>query len=303
MSTQVHDTAPPARELLAISLIRTDGGTQPRAELSSDTVVEYREAMRAGSTFPPVVVFYDGAYYWLADGFHRHAAWIGLGEKKIPVDIRQGTVRDAILFSVSANAGHGLRRTNADKRRAVARLLGDDEWVKWSDREIARRCAVSHPFVMQMRASLVTVTSENESWACTSCNEQFPEAVWHCPKCDHHWQVADDECKNCRSMGRTTEQAEQNRAVESTPPVERTYTTKHGTVATMAIPPREPRERAYIKPDPIVHMPTPQAAMTNINLPNEPQRAAETLWSIYGPEFLSALHACIPAVIAEKGEW
>jgi hypothetical protein len=39
--------------------------------------------------------------------------------------------------SVSANAPHGLRRTNADKRRAVVRLLEDTEWSQWADREIA----------------------------------------------------------------------------------------------------------------------------------------------------------------------
>ena len=39
----------------------------------------------------------------------------------------KGTQRDAILWSISANATHGLRRTNEDKRRAVTRLLQDPE--------------------------------------------------------------------------------------------------------------------------------------------------------------------------------
>jgi hypothetical protein len=33
----------------------------------------------------------------------------------------------------------------------VLKLLTDDEWGQWGDREIARRCAVSHPFVSAMR--------------------------------------------------------------------------------------------------------------------------------------------------------
>jgi hypothetical protein len=67
-----------------------------------------------------------------------------------------------VLYSVGANAHHGLRRTNADKRRAVEMLLRDEEWRGWSDREIARRCAVTHPFVGKIRdeLSLVTITSE-----------------------------------------------------------------------------------------------------------------------------------------------
>jgi hypothetical protein len=63
------------------------------------------------------------------------------------------TGREAILFSVGANATHGIRRTNADKRNAVLKLLGDPEWGQWSDSQIAKICGVSHAFVGEMRAS------------------------------------------------------------------------------------------------------------------------------------------------------
>lgn len=69
-------------------------------------------------------------------------------------DIRQGKKRDAILYSVGANASHGLRRTNEDKRRAVMLLLEDDEWKLWSNREIARRCTVSYQLVNDIRKEL-----------------------------------------------------------------------------------------------------------------------------------------------------
>jgi hypothetical protein len=75
--------------------------------------------------FSPVLVFCDGSDYWLADGFHRLAGRQSLELPAIAVDIRQGARRDAILYSVGANAYHGLRRTNADKRRAVLMLLQD----------------------------------------------------------------------------------------------------------------------------------------------------------------------------------
>lgn len=75
--------------------------------------------------------------------------------------MRQGGLRGAILHSVGSNATHGLRRTNADKRRAVSILL-QDELVAvdpatgrpWSDREVARQCAVHHELVGRMRADL-----------------------------------------------------------------------------------------------------------------------------------------------------
>lgn len=51
----------------------------------------------------------------------------------------------------AANACHGQRRTNEDKRRAVMVLLNDAEWGKWSDNEVARRAGVSQPFVSGLR--------------------------------------------------------------------------------------------------------------------------------------------------------
>lgn len=137
---------------LTISQIRRDGGTQSRAALNKETVAEYAEAMSDENTvFPPVVVYFDGRSYWLADGFHRLAAWEQIGREEVPVEIRQGDCRRAILHSVAANSAHGLRRTNADKRRAVMTLLEDEEWGAWSNREIARRCGVSDVFVGKVR--------------------------------------------------------------------------------------------------------------------------------------------------------
>jgi hypothetical protein len=68
-----------------------------------------------------------------------------------------GSKRDAILCAVGANADHGQRRTNADKRRAVQTMLQDPEWSGWSDRQIADQCAVSHNFVGSLRSANVTV--------------------------------------------------------------------------------------------------------------------------------------------------
>ena len=76
--------------------------------------------------------------------------------RRAPSAAGQGTRRDAILLSVGANAEHGLKRTNADKRRAVEMVLGDEEWRAWSDREIARRCAVSFHLVGTMRSEIVS---------------------------------------------------------------------------------------------------------------------------------------------------
>lgn len=152
---------------LPLDKIRIDGGTQMRADLNEDVVSDYAQIVRDGGDFPPVVVFYDGSKHWLADGFHRHFAYQRAGAIEIPAEIRKGSKRDAILFSVGANASHGLRRTNADKRQAVETLLKDKEWSAWSDREIARACHVGHPLVASVRAD-VTGISSSESRAYTT---------------------------------------------------------------------------------------------------------------------------------------
>jgi hypothetical protein len=150
---------------LSHASIRTDGGTQTRVALNEETVAEYAAAMEEGAQFPPVVAFYDGTAYWLADGFHRIAAEKRVGWTETVADVRQGTRRDAVLYSVGANGDHGLRRTNADKRRAVETLLMDEEWVKESDNWIAGKCGVSQPFVGSLRSRLITVISQTRTGA------------------------------------------------------------------------------------------------------------------------------------------
>lgn len=139
---------------LNLALIRTDGGTQPRAALDQNTVEEYADVMAEGVRLPPVTAVFDGKTYWLADGFHRFEAARRLHKDSIQAEVIQGTRRDAVLYSAGANTEHGLRRTSADKRRAAETLLRDEEWGKWSDREIARITRVSNSFVSGLRAEL-----------------------------------------------------------------------------------------------------------------------------------------------------
>ena len=141
---------------LSINQIRTDGGTQARAEINQMTVVEYAGAIKEGQIFPPIVVFYDGSSYFLADGFHRLYAY-RLAELKddIEVELKLGSLREAILYAVGANAEHGLRRSPADKYHAVSLLLADEEWSSWSDRMIAKQTFTSPPFVGKIRSILI----------------------------------------------------------------------------------------------------------------------------------------------------
>jgi hypothetical protein len=140
--------------MLDLDLIRIDGGTQSREKIDESVVAEYAEAMKAGVQFPPVIVFFDGVDRWLADGFHRYHGARLAGLAKIYEDIAPGSRRDAVLYSLRANATHGLKRTHADKRKAVETLLKDAEWAAWSDRKIAEVCGVGNQLVGEVRRAI-----------------------------------------------------------------------------------------------------------------------------------------------------
>jgi hypothetical protein len=141
---------------LKVTEINMTAGTQIRASLDDATVQEYATAMQEGVSFPPAIVFEDGGQYILADGFHRVTAAIRNHRNEFEFDVRPGGRSEALRFALSANAQHGLRRTNADKRRSVELALA--EWPRLSSAEIGRICAVSHPFVEGLREEIQPAT-------------------------------------------------------------------------------------------------------------------------------------------------
>jgi hypothetical protein len=150
----VTEPPPVIDPLFPLGKIRTDGGTQTRVATDTEVVTSYREAIESGEELPPVVVFYDGENHWLSDGFHRRLAYQAAGRDGIPAIVKEGTRRDAVLHSAGSNSTHGLRRTNEDKRKSVEMLLADPEWSQWSNREIARQCAVREKLVRTIRGEL-----------------------------------------------------------------------------------------------------------------------------------------------------
>lgn len=147
--------------MLRIKDVKADRNVESREQLDMRVADEYKAELLADKSFEfdPVDVFFDGETYWLAHGFHRWCAYANAGRDSIPAEVREGTRRDAVLFSVGANARNGMRRTNADKRRAISMLLSDPEWGQWSDREIGKQCSVNHETVASVRASLQVAIS------------------------------------------------------------------------------------------------------------------------------------------------
>lgn len=108
---------------------------------------------------PPVVVFQeveaDGrSHFWLSDGGYRFAASRQRKNYAISADVRPGTCADAVLYHCQANHRHGVPRTNADKRDAVLRLLGNPLWSGQSDVWISEQCQVSDRYVAKLRGKL-----------------------------------------------------------------------------------------------------------------------------------------------------
>lgn len=139
---------------VAIDHIRVDGGTQSRAIMDDVIIDQYAADMQDGCEFPPIIVFKGDGGLWLADGFHRFYAAKESGLDIVEADVKKGSQRDAILFAAGANAEHGQPRDDQDKEQAVTLLLDDDEWYRWSDRQVAQQCKVSHPFVAKVRKAV-----------------------------------------------------------------------------------------------------------------------------------------------------
>ena len=141
---------------LNINNIRIDAGTQSREAINEDVVKDYAEQMAEGTEFPAIEVMFDGVENYLTDGFHRYHAHRKNGKASVIADVTNGTLRDAKLASYGANGTHGLRPSNADKRKAVMAMLDDMEYSGWSNVEIAEHCAVSRVYVANLRKELET---------------------------------------------------------------------------------------------------------------------------------------------------
>lgn len=145
---------PKTEGVLELNEIERDTATQTRLYIDSEKVEQYAEAMKEGAEFDPIITFYDGSRYYLADGWHRLHAADQAGKNTIKTIIYEGTKRDAIWYALNANTKHGKQLTNADKRRAVTIALEDSEWACLSDRAIARHCGCNDKTVGNIRREL-----------------------------------------------------------------------------------------------------------------------------------------------------
>jgi hypothetical protein len=129
--------APPIR-ILEIRKIHMDGGTQGRVSVDNTVIREYAELMKSGVEFPPVRAWFDGAHYWLVDGFQRVAAMKQIGRQRAAAEVLEGTLEEAKWDSYGANWSHGVRRTAADIQSIIRKALEHPKAMQLSNNEIAR---------------------------------------------------------------------------------------------------------------------------------------------------------------------
>ena len=131
--------------------IRLDGGTQMRKDLDMQMIYNYKEAMENGDVFPKLHTVFDGEFHWLVDGFHRYHAYKLLNQKEVDVHYEMGSKLEAQVIAFGVNGDHGKQRTNIEKHDIVLAASIHELTKNKSDRELAKICKVSAPFVASVR--------------------------------------------------------------------------------------------------------------------------------------------------------
>ena len=136
---------------IPIKDIRLDGGTQHRP-VDDSVVKHYAAMMQEGSKFPPIEIITDGKSNYLTDGFHRVAVARKLGKKYIEANVKNGTHRDAVHESFSANKTNAVPRPEGTIKNILLIIFKDEQWSKMSQHDIGRHVGCTQQFVSKVQA-------------------------------------------------------------------------------------------------------------------------------------------------------
>ena len=156
--------------MIELNNIRIDGATQQRP-LSQEALERYQERHEGGEDFPAVETVFDGKDHWLWDGFHRYHVARKMGDTVIMARVTEGTPRDAVWLSFSANKDHGVQRPRECISDIIKKILADDEWKRVPNTRIAQHVGVSQQLVARVSASF------NQVERCTGPTEAEPTKI------------------------------------------------------------------------------------------------------------------------------
>jgi ParB-like chromosome segregation protein Spo0J len=115
--------------------------------LDGENLEHIRALAGMNAELPPILV--HRATMRVIDGMHRLRAAILNHQREIEVRYFDGTDGDAFVAAVTANIGHGLPLSLADREAAAARIL--DSHPQWSDRAIAEAVGLASTTVARIR--------------------------------------------------------------------------------------------------------------------------------------------------------
>ena len=145
----------PDSRAIAIAELEMDTRCQARAEIQPDVVNDYAALYKAEAELPPIEVFEVSGKAYVVDGFHRVPAAAKAGRAFLRcVTVGKGTIDEAAWYATGVNQGHGIRRTNADKRRAIRLALESPIGQEQSNRTIAEHVGVHHELVGKVRSEV-----------------------------------------------------------------------------------------------------------------------------------------------------
>lgn len=126
------------KQLVHTSRIVVDERFQVRARTDDATVERYANAMKAGSTFPPIKLAQIGSSLVLIDGFHRLRAGIADAEGFVEAVVVAATQREARWLAAEANAQHGLPLKPNEIREAFRAYVRARKHTGKSYREMSK---------------------------------------------------------------------------------------------------------------------------------------------------------------------
>jgi len=116
----------PKTRILKIDELNFDDDLYPRLKVNWLTAYQYAQAMRAGATFPPILVGKYGGKMYVVDGWHRVKAYEILKEEYIEAIIKNySSRREMLVDAINANIAHGRPLSVQEKVRLVEKLSNE----------------------------------------------------------------------------------------------------------------------------------------------------------------------------------
>lgn len=135
--------------------IRVDADMQARAEMDWNYVNQLAAYIKEGVLMHPMLVYYDGTYYWLVDGFHRYSARMQVDGIADPTcEVVEGTKQEAEVAALGANMLHGKPLTRAERNRNAMNVIAHPLCADWTNSEIGAHVGLSKSTVNVIRARM-----------------------------------------------------------------------------------------------------------------------------------------------------